>query len=97
MNTLKITALALALTGCARVPATKVSFNPATGELKVSSPKDIELTGLHAYVTNGLTRIDVEKYTSKNNVEVIKAVSDLNAENAKKGAELLGTIIEASK
>lgn len=97
MKNILITPIILILCGCAMVPATKISFNPRTGELNVRSPKDVELTGLHAYATNGVSAIDIQKYSSKNNIEVIKAVTQANAETQKKGAELIGTIIDSAK
>lgn len=97
MKNLLSTLPILLLCGCAFVPATRIKFNPKTGELNVKSPKDVELTGLHAYATNGVSAIDIQKYSSKNNIEVLRAVTQANAETQKKGAELIGTIIDATK
>lgn len=92
-----LVAVVLSCSGCAFVPQTHVAFNPSTGELTVKSPKDVTLNGLRAGVTNGAAYIEIEEYSSKNNVEVLRAVTDANAETAKKGAELIGTLLDAAK
>lgn len=79
------------------VPKTSIRFNPETKQLDIQSPKDVEIHGLHATATNGMYRLDVDKYSAKNNIEVIRAVTEANAANAKKGAELVGTLIDAAK
>lgn len=96
-NLFFVLAAALLCAGCAFVPQTHVTFNPATSELKVKSPKDVTLKGLSAGTTNGSSYITIQEYSSKNNVEVLRAVADANAETAKKGAELFGTLLDASK
>lgn len=79
------------------VPATRVTFNPATRELTIKSPKDVEITNLVATVnSNGTASITMGAYSSRNNVEVLAAVASQNAALLKAAAEIGGQVIGAA-
>ena len=71
------------LTGC--VPITsKLNLNPATGQATWTSPKDVTVASIDAYVdTNGNKHLTVTDWKSSNNPEVLKAKGDADAAVAK--------------
>lgn len=88
-----VTGIVLLCSGCASVPQTSVRFNPATHELVITSPKEIEIKGLTITITDGMPCVRVESYASKNNVAVIEAIARQNAATAKAIAETAGAAI----
>lgn len=100
--------IALLSTGCMGVPKTKVSFNPATGEVAIASPKNIALESAEftkTTVTKGgvsnIITAKVKGYSSTNSVEALKAIAEANANSmaalAKVGQDTLATAIKAAK
>lgn len=94
-------------TGCARVPATRISLDPKSNGLVIESPKDIALTNVvlnifPATATNSARfELTIGSYTSKNNLEVIRAITDANAASLKaaveNGGALLGEVLSHAK
>jgi len=96
------TLLLTALTGCAIVPQTVITFNKTKDGFAIHSPKDIELVGTEISITtNGDIYVRIDSYKAHNNIEAIQAVAEGNAAARmsleKNGAELLGTLIGAAK
>ena len=90
------------LAGCVSVvPRTEISFDPVTHTVGIKSPKDVELTGLRVEIVEGAANVAIDKYSAKNNYEVVKAVADANAAALKdltdKGAALIDAAISASR
>lgn len=93
--------------GCASVPRTEVRFDPKNDALVINSPKDIELLDVRlvafpATATNAARfELAVGRYASKNNLGVIKAITEANNQSLQRAAEiggtLLGTAIDAAK
>lgn len=81
---LLILLMAATLTGCATVPSTKFAFNPKTGEIKVESPKEIDIKGLKVRVDGGKVDASIQSYSSHNSPDVIAAVANANAAMAEK-------------
>ena len=74
-------AAAILLAGCNSVPKSEISFNPKTYTFNISSPKNVTIGGLNASLTtNGTVTIVVTNYSSKNDVEILRAVANANAE-----------------
>lgn len=79
------------------VPQTGIRFNPETKQLDISSPKDVEIQRASVYESNDVFIITVEGYKAKNNIDVIRAVTEANAENAARAAALVGTLIDKAQ
>jgi len=85
------------LTACNTVPATRISFNPKTGELNVKSPKNVSIEDLEAGVQNGAPFIKVKRYNSTNSAEVVNAVVAANSamfQSAADGGKALLKLLE---
>ena len=80
--------VALALvSGCALfnkpgVPATKISFNPKTEALNVSSPKDVTIGSVSIMQSNGVFAMTVTDYQSTNNAALVGVVVSAQAQVA---------------
>jgi uncharacterized lipoprotein YajG len=93
------------LVGCMTVPSTRITVDPVTKSIDVQSPKDIDIKGFradfHPTATGTVVSVWIDSYTSKNNIDVIKAVAERNAAMqealTKEGKELLGSIIDSAK
>jgi hypothetical protein len=89
------------LAGCMFVPQTDVSLDPVTRNLRIKSPKDVVIkdfkSSLTPTATGTVVVIEFKSYESKNNIEVIRAITEANAEAARKGAELVGTLIDKAQ
>ena len=93
--------------GCASVPRTEVRFDPKNDALVINSPKDIELLDVRliafpATATNAARfELTVGRYASKNNIEVIRAITEANAASLKaaveNGGALLGEVLSHAK
>jgi hypothetical protein len=104
---LLLCAFAIFFSGCAGVPATEIRFDPKKDALIIKSPKDIELrdvllVAFPATATNAARfELTIGSYISKNNLEVIRAITEANNANLQRAAEiggaLLGTAIDAAK
>lgn len=96
----KLAPLALALmcallTGCASVPATKLSINPTTGAVILESPKEIGISNMIATLPNGV-QVQLQGYQSHNSVDVLAAVAAANAQSLAQIIEMLKTAKSAS-
>lgn len=96
MRTTLLLLVAVMCSGMMCVPATRISYTTKAG-LDIRSPKDVSMTNVTAFHSNGVTVISVGSYSSKNNVEVLRAVAEHNQETAEKGAALLGTLLDHAK
>jgi hypothetical protein len=66
-----------ALTGCntiPAVPATQISFNPKTGTLSITSPKNVCIGGVSVLQSSNSFALSVTNYTSTNDLQVVSAV-----------------------
>lgn len=91
-----------ALTGCAGVPKTSINFNPKTGALTISSPKNVSIESASATLdTNGVYSLTIKGYSSTNDNSVVQAVATSNAAMMKSlsdtAVQALGTAIQAAK
>ncbi len=86
----------LIATGCQSVPATKINFNPTSGNLTLESPKEIGFSNLVATLPNG-TGITLTGYQSHNSADVIAAVASANAQMAQKYIEALQILQDLAK
>lgn len=89
-------------TGCTSVPKTAINFNPKTGALTISSPKNVSIESASATLdTNGIYSLTVKGYSSTNDNSVVQAVATSNANMMKAlsdtAVQALGTAIQASK
>lgn len=84
----------LLLTGCASVPATKITFSPSTGAFTLDSPKDVHVQKLKSDIQNGKFTIALEGLSSTNSPDVIAAVAAANTAMAQQLVEAL-KVIEA--
>ena len=93
--------LARVLCGCMSVPQTGIQFNPQTKQLDITSPKDVEIQSATVTESNGFFCIEVKGYKAKNNIQVIQAVIEGNAETRKSieqnAAKTIGTLIDLAK
>lgn len=90
--------LGLLLPGCVVVPKTEISYSPGSRSWKLASPKDVTIGYLLAtYTTTGGVSLVISNYSSKNNLEVLQAITAANSATAKEGATLLGTVVGAMK
>jgi hypothetical protein len=82
-------ASAIVLTGC--VPITSsLNINPATGVAKWSSPKDVTVEEIDAYIaTNGERHLVVKNWRSSNNPQVIDAKGQADVAIAKQWGDNL--------
>lgn len=97
----------LLMTGCMSVPKTVVSFDPVKHTLDIQSPKDIAITNisvltLSATATNPATfLLTIGSYSSKNNIDVIKAIVERNSEMQRQliegGGAVLSEVVGAMK
>ena len=90
--------LLIPLVGCQAVPTTKLKF----GNLLFESPKDVIVSNMVASVSsNGTITITIGSWTGKNNLEIIKAITDANAAMLKNGTDgaskLMGDAVAAMK
>lgn len=102
MKTIITVIVAALLIGCARVPQTGIQFNPQTKQLTITSPKDVEIESATATTdTNGGFTIAVKGYKAKNNIEVLRAVTEQNAAMRRsledEAAKTIGTLIDLAK
>jgi hypothetical protein len=80
-----ILSLPLLLSGCATVPQTVFTVDPKTGQVHVTSPKEIDLEGLSANVNpGGGFTLTIKRYRSHNSADVIGSVAAANAAMAEK-------------
>jgi hypothetical protein len=91
MKNLILFALLIAISGCASVPATKVSINPTTGAITLESPKEIGISNMIATLPNGVT-VQLQGYQSHNSVDVLSAVAAANAQTLSQAVDLLKSI-----
>lgn len=90
------------LGGCARVPATRISYDPVHHAIDIRSPKDIAITNFVATIeTNGTCTLRIGSYWSHNNLDVVQAIAAANAAAAKALADVavqaVGTAVQAAK
>lgn len=90
------------LTGCTTVPKTSIQFNPKTGALVISSPKNVSIESASATLdTNGIYSLTVKGYSSTNDNNVVQAVATSNAAMMKAlsdtSVQALGVAIQAAK
>jgi len=85
-----LTALTLLATGCASVPATKLSLNPTTGAFVLESPKEIGISNMTATLPNGVT-VSLQGYQSHNSVDILAAVAASNAQSLAQIIDILKT------
>ena len=83
---------ALLLAGCVgpQVPATKIKLDLKTGQFKLDSPKQWEMTNLVTTVdTNGRLAVKIGSLNSKNDADVIAQAGLIQIEQMKQTNELL--------
>jgi hypothetical protein len=103
MKTILALLTIIPLIGCMSVPQTTVSFDPSKNSLTIQSPKDITAEGVSVTKTVGTNgeasvNITVQKYESKNNIEVLRAVIEQNNATLQRVSEgsaaALGTLLK---
>jgi hypothetical protein len=78
-----------ALTGCAalskpKAPATTIGFNPKTGQLAISDPKQLHIDGAAVtYNTNGQYTLALTNLSSTNDPAIVAAIAQAQAQLAK--------------
>ena len=90
MKNLILFASLIAFSGCASVPATKVSINPTTGAITLESPKEIGISNMVATLPNGV-QVTLQGYQSHNSVDVLSAVAAANAQSLAQIIEMIKT------
>lgn len=91
--------LATLASGCAGLstPKTSIRFLPATGQLTIQSPKDIDIQNFSLNVQkDGQFSISFSNYTSHNNPDVIAGVAKYNAEMLKAVSDVSGQFFGAT-
>jgi hypothetical protein len=71
----------LLFTGCALpVPKTSLHFDPATKTLDIRSPKDVKMAGVTVDLQGTNFSLTIDSYESANNLAVVKAAAQAQAE-----------------
>lgn len=95
MKVLLFLVVALAVCGCAHVPATTFSLNPKTGAVTIASPKEIDMQNVIVSVEGQRVNVNIGHYSSKNSPDVIAAVAAQNAATAQSAIALSQMAIQA--
>lgn len=94
---LPVICLPLLLDGCALfskpgVPATKISFNPKTEALNVSSPKDVTIDSVTINQGSNSFSMIVQGYKSTNNAALVSVVVNAQAAIASNAAVTINNL-----
>jgi hypothetical protein len=93
---LSLSLLLLCLSGCATVPQTVFTVDPKTGQVHVTSPKEIDLEGLKANVLpGGGFVLEIRRYRSHNSADVIASVAAANAAMAEKLSAMSERLVQS--
>jgi hypothetical protein len=72
---------AFALAGCQLpVPRTSLKFDPTTKTLDIRSPKDVKMAGVTVDLQGTNFSLTIDSYESANNLEIVKAAAQAQAE-----------------
>jgi hypothetical protein len=97
LNLLLLAALAMVAAGCASVPQTTFKLNPKTGELVVTSPKQVEAEDLKAeFDRKSGFKFSVKKISSQNDAEILGAIAASNAAMAERVGAMAEKVFEAA-
>jgi hypothetical protein len=91
-------ALVAGLTGCARVPDTRVSYDPAAHTLSLRSPKNVSIGSLTVAVqSNGIVSLTLTNYAATNDASVVEAVGKANLEALRAASDAGLKALDAAK
>jgi hypothetical protein len=71
---------ALAVAGCTLpVPKTAISYDPASKTVQIASPKDVQIEKVDLQLQGTNFTLSIAGYQSQNNIEVVKAAVQAQA------------------
>lgn len=87
---------AILITGCALpVPKTSLHFDPVTKTLDIRSPKDVKMAGVTVDLQGTNFSLTIDTYESANNLEVVKAAAQAQAEQIAGSIKASDRILQA--
>lgn len=91
-----LTTVLLAGCGALPVPATKISYQPESRAIAISSPKDVKIGKIDLLSEGTNFTLTITDYKSSNPIEVIKAAAGAQKVQVQGGLDALDRIITAA-